>query len=145
VKDKVDNGIILSWVGGVVITEAQYQHLEQTQWNNVHSHDPSGIPMPLPTIQKMAREKFPAQFQHRYLEQNIVKESMYLCIHILISKMEYFALASMFCPQFLDVYKVCTLVQGNEVKELTRCNLSPRLFFKSFCLRTAYHVKPHDG
>jgi hypothetical protein len=48
VKDKVDNGIILSWVGGVVMTEAQYQHLEQTQWNNVHSHDPSGITMPLP-------------------------------------------------------------------------------------------------
>jgi hypothetical protein len=41
----------------------------------------------------MGREKFPAQFQHRYLEQNIVKESMYLCIHLFISKMEYFALA----------------------------------------------------
>jgi hypothetical protein len=82
VKDKVDNGIILSWVGGMIIKEAQYQHLEQTQWNNVHSHDPSGIPMPLPPIQKMAREKFPAQFQHRYLEQNIVKESMYLCVYL---------------------------------------------------------------
>jgi hypothetical protein len=71
-------------VDGVVITEAQYQHLEQTEWNNVHSHDPSGIPMPLPPIQKMAREKFPAQFQHRYLEHNIVKESMYVSIHLSI-------------------------------------------------------------
>jgi hypothetical protein len=53
VKDKVDNCIILSWVGWVVITEAQYQHLEQTQWNNVHSHDPSGIPhAPSPPFKK---------------------------------------------------------------------------------------------
>jgi hypothetical protein len=57
VKDKVDNGIILSWVGGVVMTEAQYQHLEQTQWNNVHSHDPSGIPMPLTPPFKKWEEK----------------------------------------------------------------------------------------
>ncbi len=134
----------------MVITEAQYQHLEQTQWNNAHSHDPSGIPMPLPTIQKMAREKFPAQFQHRYLEQNIVKESMYLCIHLSIFSFQKWNILllpdlSKFCPQILDEYKVCTLVQGNEVKELTRYNLSPRLFFKSFCLTIAYHVKPHDG
>jgi len=60
VKDKVDNGIILSWVGGVVMTEAQYQHLEQTQWNNVHSHDPSGIPMPLPPHSENGKRKIPS-------------------------------------------------------------------------------------
>lgn len=97
-----------------------------------------GSPCPSPPIQKMGREKFPAQFQHRYLEQNIVKESMYLCIYVSIFSFQKWNILllpdfSMFYPQILDEYKVCTLVQGNAVKELTRCNLSP-IVLKIFLL-----------
>ncbi len=83
VKDKVDNGIILSWVGGVVIIEAQYQHLEQTQWNNVHSHDPSGIPMTLPPPpSENGKRKIPSSISAQISRTKIVKESMYLSTHL---------------------------------------------------------------